>query len=250
MEPFKALLNLRPYTMNTEMINRPVGDIVSDNYHAAGVFREFGIDFCCGGHKTLQEVTAKKGIDPEQVAVKLSQISVSSTVNVENYNEWEPDFLIDYIVNTHHQFVRNKTEEVAAYAAKVHGGRYPENIEIFQLFMSLSEELLEHIEDEEKNVFPLIKQLYQEKKEGKTSEKTLQKDLQKQLSQMLEEHEGAGGLMAQIRDLSHDFTPPQDACATYRILYQNLEGFEKDLHKHVHLENNILFKKAEKLLSN
>lgn len=238
--------------MNTEMINRPVGDIVSDNYHAAGVFREFGIDFCCGGHKTLQEVTAKKGIDPEQVAVKLSQISEGSTGNAENYNEWEPNFLIDYIVNTHHQFVRNKTEEVAAYAAKVakvHGGRHPENIEIFQLFMSLSEELLEHIEDEEKNVFPLIKQLYQEKKEEKASDTSLLKNLQKQLSQMLEEHEGAGGLMAQIRDLSHEFTPPQDACATYRILYQNLEGFEKDLHKHVHLENNILFKKAEKLLS-
>ncbi|MEX0648836.1 MAG: iron-sulfur cluster repair di-iron protein [Balneolaceae bacterium] len=238
--------------MNTDIKNRPVGEIVSENYHAAGVFREFGIDFCCGGHKTLLEVTEKRGIDSRLVESKLEEIFGQSSGKDDNYSEWEPGFLIDYIINTHHKFVRNKTDEISAYAAKVakvHGENHPENIEIFRRFLMLSDDLIKHLEEEENTVFPLIKQIYREKSEGKNVDKDLLKELRKELSQMVDDHEGAGGMMAEINELSHRFTPPQDACATYRILYKNLEGFEEDLHKHVHLENNILFKKAEMLLN-
>lgn len=239
--------------INTEFKNRPVGEIVSENYHAAGVFREFNIDFCCGGHKTLGEVVAKKGIDASEVEEKLKGLTWGVSSGAENYKDWTPDFLIDYIEQTHHRFVRQKSEEIKTYAtkvARVHGERHPENIEIFKNFSALTVELLNHLEEEENKVFPLIKELYRQSKEGVAVSEKQQDQLREELDAMLSEHEDAGGLMAEIRELSNQFTPPGDACTTYRILYQNLDGFEQDLHKHVHLENNILFKKAENLLKN
>ncbi|HMB41281.1 MAG TPA: iron-sulfur cluster repair di-iron protein [Balneolaceae bacterium] len=231
----------------TDLKTVPVGDIVAKNYHAADVFREYGIDFCCGGHKTLEAVTSKKGISSDDVAQKLVQILDSPATISENYDHWSPNFLIDYIENTHHQFVREKIPQILAYAAKVakvHGERYPVNLEIYRLFTKLSKELLEHLEDEEENVFPLIKS-YVNNGERTVDSETYKAALQK----LVEDHEEAGEVMAQISELSNRFTPPADACTTYRILYQNLEGFEQNLHKHVHLENNILFKKAEAVLA-
>lgn len=232
--------------------SQKVGDIVTDNYHAAGIFKEYGIDFCCGGGKPLEEVCEKRGISIEEVIDRLERIPWSNPGGEQNYKEWDSEFLIDYIINVHHSFVRNKTDEVAAYAAKVarvHGERHPENIEIFNSFVSLSHELLEHLEAEEATVFPLIKKIAGKQKNGEMVLETEKEKLKGQLSLMIGDHEGAGQLMAEIRELSHDFTPPADACRTYQILYQNLAGFEEDLHKHVHLENNILFKKAEELLA-
>lgn len=231
----------------TDLKTVPVGDIVAKNYHAADVFREYGIDFCCGGHKTLESVTSKKGISSDDVAQKLIQILDSPATISENYVKWSPNFLIDYIENTHHQFVREKIPQILAYAAKVakvHGERHPEILEIYRLFTQLSKELLEHLEDEEENVFPLIKS-YVNNGEKSVDRETYKAALQK----LVEDHEEAGEVMAKISELSNRFTPPADACTTYRILYQNLEGFEQNLNKHVHLENNILFKKAEAVLA-
>lgn len=227
-----------------------IGEIVSDNYHAAGVFREYGIDFCCGGGKLLSEVCKSKSIQFDEVAEKLKSAPWVNRSSGDNYNDWAPDFLVDYIVNTHHKFVRNKTEEVVGYAAKVakvHGDRNPENVEIFKKFVTLSNELMEHLNDEETRVFPMIKSVYKKRQNGENPGKDEISVLKEELGQMEKEHEAAGSLMADIRSLSNGFTPPQDACTTYRILYQNLAGFEEDLHKHVHLENNILFRKIERL---
>lgn len=226
----------------------PVGKIVADNYHTADVFRKFGIDFCCGGHKTLESVTAKKGISADEIAKKLTTVLESSLAGSEDYNSWSPSFLIDYIENTHHRFVESKIPQIMAYGGKVanvHGERHPENIEIYRLFELLSRALLDHLADEEENVFPLIR----EYTTGNTT--GVEKEVfETALEKLVEDHEEAGEIMARIRELSNQFTPPPDACTTYQIFYQNLEGFEKDLHKHVHLENNILFKKAESFLEN
>lgn len=231
--------------------NMNIGDIVADNYHAAGVFKEFGIDFCCGGGKPLGEVCERKGLDTDQVTLKLRNIPTGNSAGHQNFKQWEPDFLIDYIINNHHTFVRTKTEEILGYAAKVarvHGERHPNNIEIYQLFSALAAELMDHLEDEESTVFPLIKNIYRKAKENTEIDTELIARLREELIKMVDDHDGAGDLMKKIRALSNDFTPPADACATYTILYQNLAGFEEDLHQHVHLENNILFKKAEALL--
>jgi len=160
--------------------------------------------------------------------------------------------LIDYIINNHHSFVRQKTHEITIYAAKVanvHGERHPENIEIFKTFEALSNNLMEYLNDEETRVFPLIKKVFEKQEKGERSTEREISELKRELRQMEEGHEAADSLMANIRELSNEFTPPVGACTTYGILYQNLAGFEKDLHKHVHLENNILFKKIERLVT-
>lgn len=232
--------------------NQRVGDIVTENYHAAGVFREYGIDFCCGGGKPLNQVCEKNGIPVDEVLIKLEKISLNTETESQNYKDWEPNFLIDYIINVHHSFVRNKTDEISAYAAKVasvHGENHPENIDIFKKFVTLANEMIEHLEAEESTVFPLIKSISTKLNNGENLLETEKDKLRGQLSLMVDDHDGAGQLMADIRSLSHNYTPPADACRTYQILYQNLAGFEEDLHKHVHLENNILFKKAEKLIA-
>ena len=229
-----------------------IGDIVSENYHAAGIFREYGIDFCCGGGKLLSDVCKKKGVSLDEITGKLETTLRSDAPSGNNYSDWSPDFLIDYIINTHHTFVKKKTEEVSGYAAKVakvHGGRYPENVEIFNKFVALSNELTEHLKSEEESVFPLIKTVYEKRRNGEEPTEHEISALKEELGQMVDEHEVAGSIMADIRELSNGFTPPEGACTTYIILYKNLAGFEEDLHKHVHLENNILFRKMEQLIA-
>lgn len=228
-----------------------IGDIVADNYHAAGIFKEFGIDFCCGGGVTLKKACEKRDLNPDDVMTKLNLLHSNNTDSDQNYQAWEPGFLIDHIERTHHNFVRTKTSEITAYAAKVakvHGGRHPENIKIYDRFLRLSLELLAHLEAEEKRVFPLIREILDTKMQGKSVSRELTDSLREELELMVDDHDEAGDVMKELRELSNNFTPPEDACATYRILYQNLAGFEEDLHKHVHLENNILFKKAEQLI--
>jgi len=228
-----------------------IGDIVADNYHAAGIFKEFGIDFCCGGGISVTKACKKRNLNPDDVVAKLNAVYSDNSGHNQNYNAWEPGFLIDHIERTHHNFVRTKTDEISVYAskvAKVHGERHPENVEIYNKFVALSRELLEHLQSEEERVFPLIREIYKSRMNGESIPDKIHDRLCDELELMEDEHEGAGDIMKEIRALSNDFTPPEDACATYRILYQNLAGFEEDLHKHVHLENNILFKKAEQLV--
>lgn len=237
---------------NTKLIGSPIGDIVADNYNAAGVFKQFGIDFCCGGGVTLQKACEKRNLNIEEVLSKLALLESANQNPSQNYNAWEPGYLISHIEQTHHNFVRSKTTEINAYAAKVarvHGERKPENVEIYEKFLALSQELLNHLQAEEERVFPLIREIYNTRMRGEKVLREMVNSLREELALMVEDHEGAGDIMKEIRELSNNFTPPADACATYSILYQNLAGFEEDLHKHVHLENNILFKKAEKLVS-
>jgi len=228
-----------------------VGELVAENYHAAGVLREYGMDFCCGGGITLQSACEEKGANLTELIERLSTIPWNQSEAGESYKAWSPDYLIQHIIKRHHRFVREKTVEIGVYAAKVasvHGENHPENIEIYQRFNTLSKALLVHLEAEENLLFPLVMELYEDRMEGRLPRKEVIRAIQEELESMEADHEEAGALMAEIRQLSRDYNPPADACATYRVLYQNLSAFEEDLHLHVHLENNILFRKAEKML--
>ncbi|MGD8428350.1 MAG: iron-sulfur cluster repair di-iron protein, partial [Balneolaceae bacterium] len=214
------------------------------------VFRNFGLDFCCGGKKTLMEACKKKNIDVEKVKKELLTLN-SNDSDQHNYNSWSLDFLVDYIVNNHHRFVRQKLPEIEFYAhkvAKVHGKRHEELKEIEREFLMIKDELLNHMDKEELMLFPYIKQLVEfDKNRQKVDSKPQFKRAANPIRMMEEEHDEVGRAMAKIQRLSNNFTPPKDACATYQVLFQNLEGFQKDMHKHVHLENNILFPKAIEL---
>ncbi len=229
-----------------------VGEIVADNYNAAGILKKHGLDFCCGGGKTLEEACNKNGINPEELLEELEGLNKPVESSQQDFNKWSPDHLIDHIEQTHHQYVRSKINEISGYAAKVasvKGEQYPEVKEVFHLFNRLIDELLDHLHAEEETVFPGIRKIYEKRLEGNPVETELTDVLKQQLETMVEDHDEAGNVMRRIRGLTNAYTPPEGACTTFRILYQNLEAFEADLHKHVHLENNILFKKAEKLIA-
>lgn len=235
-----------------ELQNRTIGEIVAENYRTARVFRKYDLDFCCGGGRTVSEACSKKGIDLSEVLNDLSILDTNDeSVFTDRYADWEPKFLIDYIVNNHHRYVRDRIPEIQSYAdkvAKVHGRSYPENVKIRDLFDRLSRHMLSHMEKEEEILFPLIEELTGNRDQestgtGDTTEKT-----EKVMKLMVEEHEEAGSAMEQIRKLSNDFTPPESACTTYRVLYSCLRDYREDLHKHVHLENNILFARVRSQL--
>lgn len=230
-----------------------VGEVVAGNFNTANIFRQYGLDFCCGGGVSIKKACEKKNLDTTELMEQLQKLNEHSGATDENYQAWEPAHLINHIISEHHRFVRIKTDEISFYAAKVakvHGDRHPENLEIYKQFVALSRELMNHLNEEEREVFPLIENIYNKRLTGEQVTDEEIDELRSELEKMVTDHEGAGGVMETIRELSRNYTPPEDACTTYRILYQNLEEFEKDLHKHVHLENNILFRKAENLIGN
>lgn len=224
-----------------------IGQLVADNYRAAEVFQSFGLDFCCGGNKTIEEACTDTGVDYREVQQALQQLEKKQDEEQQNYNQWSLDFLIDYIINNHHRFSRTKLPEIRAYMKKVamvHGERHPELKQMHHEFTHLHGDMLDHMDNEEGILFPYIKQLVKVKEEGRKLEMPNFGEASDPIAIMEQEHDEAGTTMKRIRELSNGFRPPEDACTTYRLLYENLEAFERDLHKHVHLENNILFPKA------
>ncbi len=228
--------------MNTQTLSqKPVGQIVAEDYRASQVLRSYGLDFCCGGGRTLEKACNAKKIDLDDVVSELKALELADNTE-DNYNEWSLDFLVDYIVNNHHSFVRKMLPELNFYAekvARVHGERDPELYDILQNVRMLQEEMLGHLQKEEEELFPQVKEMVQQKKTGSVKAAIVEA--------LEDEHDKAGELMATIEALTNGFNPPETACASYRVFFQNLEGFQKDLHKHVHLENNILFPKALQL---
>lgn len=221
-----------------------IGEIVTNDFRTASIFKDAGIDFCCGGNKSIADACSEKGIDFTQLMQKLNSVSQSADSNTKNFNEWELPFLCDYIVQTHHKYVLRNLPELVFYTQKiasVHAEHHPELIEVEHLFAQINEELLQHLLKEEEVLFPAIKSTATipalEDKATIISE----------ITRMQGEHELAGGAMDKINVLTHHYMIPGDACNTYRVALKLLEQFEDDLHIHVHLENNILYPKALKL---
>jgi regulator of cell morphogenesis and NO signaling len=153
-------------------------------------------------------------------------------------------------VNTHHVYVKSKLPELNFYAnkvAQVHGARHPELLIIQKLFLELEQELNEHLLKEERILFPFIKELVGAQSLSQHVSKPVFGTVKNPVKMMEHEHDSAGRIMEEIQEFTSNFTPPDDACTTYRVLFQNLQAFQEDLHKHVHLENNILFPKAIEL---
>lgn len=228
-----------------------IGELVASDFRKAEVFKKFGLDFCCGGAKSVKEACKEKGIDAVKVEQALREIDQKPQDRQLDFNSWELDFLIDYILNTHHKYVSESLGVIYEYStkvARVHGSRHPEVVVIANLFAEVAEELGSHMQKEELILFPYVKQLVEAKKTGVGSVQTPGfGSVQNPINVMEAEHEGAGDCLRQIAQLSNNYTPPEDACSTYRVLYSKLQEFENDLHAHVHLENNILFPKAIQL---
>jgi len=227
-----------------------IGEIVAKDFRKAQVFKNMGIDFCCGGRKTIAEVCKKKGIDATEVERQLLSIQGENADSETDFQKWDIGFMTDYIVNTHHQYVKDNTSfivEIAEKVAKVHGNRHPELIQVSDIFSGIGRDLTLHMMKEEKILFPFIKELAHYKKVGTTLPIDDFGRVSAPIGVMELEHEHAGEGFEAIQRLTANYTLPLDACSSYTILFKKLEEYENDLNRHVHLENNILFPKAIKL---
>lgn len=227
-----------------------IGEIVAKDYRKAQVFKKFGIDFCCGGKKTVAEVCNKKGIDISEVKQQLASMDGEQGNPSQNYQNWELDFLCDYIVSTHHKYVKDTLpflSEISAKVARVHGDSHPEVVVAANLFAGIAADLSAHLQKEEKILFPYIKQLVSSKRENAALPPAAFGEISNPIQMMESEHEHAGEDLSEIRAVTNDFAVPDDACTSYRILYKMFQEFENDLHQHIHLENNILFPGAIEL---
>ena len=224
-----------------------IADVVTKDIRTAKVFRKYGIDFCCGGHKPIKEVCEKKNLDFNALMTDLSRIEFDAKSGAVDADKWELDFLASYIVNIHHKYVRETLPSLEAWSAKVakvHGDHNPETIRVAELVNEISRELMGHMHKEEQILFPSIVRIVKALK-GEDTAGFLQ--IEHPIEVMEHEHESVGNMYKEIETLTSNFTPPSHACNTFRALYNLLKEFEDDLFLHIHLENNILFPKALKL---
>jgi regulator of cell morphogenesis and NO signaling len=223
-----------------------VRDIVTDDYRAAAVLEKYGIDFCCGGAKPLGVACQEVGADQDAVLRDLASLARTPAAG-PRFDTWSLDFLADYIEANHHTYVRAAIEPLREHTkkiAEVHGARHPELLEIARLFDEVAAELTQHLMKEEQVLFPYIRELAAAARSGRRPAPPPFGTVEHPIRMMELEHDRAGGDLHRIRDLSRNFAVPEDACTTYRTAYRELEAFERDLHEHIHLENNLLFPKA------
>jgi regulator of cell morphogenesis and NO signaling len=224
-----------------------IGELVAKDYRKAEVFKKYGLDFCCGGKKSVARACREKGISPAQVEQELNALTETPLSRAQNFAAWDLNFLADYIENNHHTYVREALPALTEYTtkiARVHGERHPELIEIARHFAAVASELNAHMPKEERVLFPYIRRLNEAEKVGASVVRPGFGSIQNPINMMEMEHEAAGNSMEAIRELSNNYTLPADACTTYRLAFAKLQEFEADLHQHIHLENNILFPKA------
>lgn len=229
---------------------KTIGQIVADDYRTAKVFDNHKIDFCCGGNVALAAICAAKGIDLTVITGELEAVKNEPAGRSQNYASWELTFLADYIINAHHTYLKENTGLIAAYAHKiaaVHGTNHPELIEIAAIFDKIAIDMADHLREEEEVFFPAIKRADSARKAGLAPEANDIETIRNSLKKLSQEHEVIGDAMHTINHLAKKYAIPGDVCNTFVVTYQKLKEFEDDLHKHVHLENNILFLKAVQL---
>ena len=226
----------------TPLLDRTVGEIVAERPSQSRIFQAFGIDFCCQGGRTLREACEKKCIAAESVIEQLEAELRDKPAPEVNPAVFPPDQLADHIVAKHHRYLRDelpRLHAMAARVAQVHGAHTLSLVEVYEVFSDMAAELAEHMIKEEQVLFPAIKAMVR----GESAPMPLDGPI----ACMLHEHDDAGEALARLRELTNGFTPPPEACNTYRALFAGLAELEEDLHVHIHLENSVLFPAAQAL---
>jgi len=232
-----------------DLMTKSLAQIVSSNHRAATVFEKYHLDFCCNGKRTLKQACAEGDLKIEEVLTDLEVISEIDSKALIDFSCLSLAPLSEYIVATHHSYVKKEMPAIMAYLQRVaskHGDRHPEMLKVLELFAAVKEEMEQHMQKEELVLFPRITAIEKQVTEGNEIRLNFTY-LQSPITMMEQEHDHAGRLLEDIRLLTNDYNPPADACTTYRLSFAALKAFETDLHQHVHLENNILFPKALKL---
>jgi regulator of cell morphogenesis and NO signaling len=224
-----------------------VREIALEQPSSIRVFEQYGIDYCCGGRKPLAEACATRDIEVDAVIAALEAAAKGSAPVAEDWSKASLERLSGHIVVTHHAYVKSELPRLALLAQKVvarHGATRVELPVIQSNLSKLDEELRQHLAKEELILFPHIAKLERAINDGGAKPDNCFDTVANPIAMMTQEHDAAGTLLAEIRELSHSFTTPEDACPTYHAFYDGLREFEQDLHQHIHLENNILFPRA------
>jgi regulator of cell morphogenesis and NO signaling len=227
--------------MDTFQIENTVGEVVRSRPALSRVFEEEGIDYCCGGKKSLLEVCRDKGLDPQSLLTKLQQFEEKprqrAVIDPETLSLAE---LVNHIEETHHTYLRTelpRIDKITKKVASVHGEKDSRLEQVRQTFLELSAEISSHMMKEEQVLFPLVRQL-----EASDEAPVFHcGSLANPIRQMEVEHDGAGGALKSLRSLTDGYEPPEWACNTYRAMLDALVQLETDLHQHIHKENNVLF---------
>jgi len=229
---------------------KEIGQFVAEDYRTAAIFSKYKIDFCCIGNRTVTDACEKKGIDSNLIMEEINAVLNNKSGETIDYKSWPIDLLIDYIEKKHHRYVEEKIPVLRQFLDKlcrVHGERHPELLKINELFSASAGELAAHMKKEELILFPFIKQLVKAKLENGAVQSPQFGTVENPIAMMKHEHDNEGERFRKIAELTDNYNPPADACNTYKVTFSMLDEFEKDLHLHIHLENNILFPKAVKL---
>jgi regulator of cell morphogenesis and NO signaling len=237
--------------MKNELLSKTLAQIVNTNHQTASVFEKYDLDFCCKGKRSLEKACEENNLAVETVVGELNTVLGKEGTTQLDFNKLSLTALTDYIVSTHHDYTKKELPQILAYLQKItskHGERHPELLRITDCFTSLKEELEDHMRKEELILFPRIKEL--ENADRQYANSISLNYLKAPVAVMEHEHEHAGNLLEEIQKYSNNYTPPADACTTYRLSFAALKSFELDLHRHIHLENNILFPKAIALFRN
>ena len=230
-----------------DLENLTLSQVVSKNYKTASVFEKYNLDFCCKGKRNIADACKEAGISKEDVMNDLNNVFTENAVRDFAPDELKLNFLVDHILNTHHTYIRNMLPVINARMDKVsskHGQNHPELKEVARIFSVLQKDLRQHMIKEEEILFPYLKKLAMIKENKSKYESPYFGSVRNPIAMMEAEHRSAGDDFHAIREVTNNFKLPEDACNGFRILYLELQEFEEDLHKHIHLENNILFPKS------
>ncbi len=217
-----------------------VGSIAAKDIRKADVFKKLGIDFCCGGKKTLKQAAETVGMSEQELKDQLAQAGQTSGSATHDFDSWDLAFLSDYIYNVHHKYVREHgpiIEQLADKVASRHGFEHHELLALAEGMHTFMVDLYNHLQTEEEKLFPVVKQLV-------SGTQTDTAAVKHTIFSMEEEHENAGEELRQFRALTQDYKLPANACNSYTYLFEKIKEFENDLFQHIHLENNVLFPKA------
>lgn len=226
--------------------NDLIGEIVAKDFRTAAIFKKYKIDFCCKGGRTIEEACTSKNIDLNSIYSEIENLPKNDGGSID-YNSWPLDLLADYVEKTHHRYVEEKTPIILQFLnklCKVHGNAHPELFEINELFDASAKDLGAHLKKEELILFPFIKNMVKTKIQGDAMPQSSFGTVENPVNMMKQEHTVEGERLRKIGELTNEYTPPADACNTYKVTFAMLEEFENDLHQHIHIENNILFPKS------
>jgi len=235
--------------MVTEVKQQTISDIVRNDYRTADVFRKYGINYCCGGNSTLHEACTLKDLNPESIQVELSNATKNIVIPASlNFDRWNIDFLVDYISNVHHVYIKETVPSVsAALNSFVNSHRKKLSFlgNLQEVFTEFSMLMLEHTREEDEKIFPYIKQICHTHKNKEIYGRLFVKTMSKPLHQVVQsDHKHIAALLAELRKMANNYHYDDKACTTHGVVFQKLKELDADTMQHKHLENNILFPKA------